>query len=87
MLIDATPHDRACLIESVSGTWYYRNISEAANRSDIFYNIDRGAVNTEYDIGFKYSSGTQIWAKVEASAKLGEGYIPTFSRVAIATIP
>lgn len=56
MLIDATPHDRACLIESVSGTWYYRNISEAANRSDIFYNpvyIDRGAVNTEYDIGFK----------------------------------
>ena len=67
MLIDATPHDRACLIESVSGMWYYRNISEAANRSDIFYNpvyIDRGAVNTEYDIGFKYSSGTQIWEKV-----------------------
>ena len=66
MLIDATPHDRACLIESVSGTWYYRNISEAANRSDIFYNpvyIDRGAVNTEYDIGFKYSSGTKSGQK------------------------
>lgn len=90
VLIDMTRHTKDTLIKDVSGTWLYRKQGEASNRSSTFYNpvlIDRWSVNTEYDIGAKYKSGDQIWAQVQASAKLKKGYVPTFTRSAIATIP
>lgn len=89
LLVEVYEHSRRALIESVSGVFKHRRFGYTWNEypfsNQVF--VDRWAVNTEYTVGKGYRSGEQIHAQVIASAKLREGYIPQFTRTAIATIP
>lgn len=89
LLIEVHEQTRRSLIESVSGVFKHREFgypwNEVPFSNPVLY--DRWIVNTEYDLGKDYNSGEQIHAQVVASAKLREGYIPQFTRTAIATIP
>lgn len=77
------------MIESVSGVFKHRRFGYAWNEYPFSNQVvlDKWAVNTEYTAGKGDGSGEQKPAQVIASAKLREGYIPQFTRTAIATIP